>query len=465
MHLKCSQRRSVVKSTPAAVVHRSAHHVVVQRGTSPRAADPVRMCGAGPRIHYGGPVLDVDDLLGPGLADFLSWAEDRGDPIPARCAEVVLALLVLRGAPLRGGLPQPAAKLLGQVLREDLPHLVCGEPAEVAVYPRVLGLLIDHQRSAGRLNAERHRVLHMAVRKAVPDYEWAVRDPCGLTWPRLYGGLLRADGVAVTDQQAVREWLTDYRSRSRRRAAVAFAWGAPTGAAGGRVEEDWVETAVKLRERVAVLGLQTRLAELHLYGQIQQWVNDRLRAAVRALQAGGRAAEGGAGAGVEAVGDAETAADVLLDRATAAGLSAALRGDFSELAAGAVCAGDDVLVDQFSRREQWSLAAEPWLLPPVEEVAAGQLAGLVGTSGLLAAAVELAEWVAQRGGLRCPPDATDAMPAGDDLESAAARAGLSAQTAPEVWRVALAVGLLRVFDGRVVAGDGMQVWRDGSAVE
>src|SRR5262249_17744459 len=237
MHLKCSQRRSVVKSTPAAVVHRSAHHVVVQRGTSPRAADPVRMCGAGPRIHYGGPVLDVDDLLGPGLADFLSWAEDRGDPVPARCAEVALALLVLRGAPLRGGLPQPAAKLLGQVLREDLPQLVCGDSRELAAYPWVLGLLIDHQRAAGLLNAERHRALHAALRKALPDYARDVRDPFRLTWPRLYGGLLQADGVDVTDQQAVRSWLTDYRSRSRRRAALESAFGAPTGSAGDRTEE------------------------------------------------------------------------------------------------------------------------------------------------------------------------------------------------------------------------------------
>src|SRR5262249_48325451 len=153
--------------------------------------------GAGARIYYGWPVLGMDDLLGPGLDDFLSWTEARGEPVPAHCAEVALALLVLRGAPLRGGLPQPAAKLLGQVLGDGLPHLVCGGPEEVAAYPRVLRLLIDHQRAAGRLNAERHRALHAAVRKAVPDYERDIRNPRWLTWPRLYGDLLRAGGVEV----------------------------------------------------------------------------------------------------------------------------------------------------------------------------------------------------------------------------------------------------------------------------
>src|SRR5262249_33946196 len=176
--------------------------------------------GRGVGIHYGEPVPDVDDLLGAGVDGFLSWAEGRGEPVPARCAEVALALLVLRGAPLRGGLPQPAAKLLGQVLREDLPDLVCGDPEEVAAYPRGLGLLIDRQRAAGLLNAERQRALHAAVRKAVPDYERDVRDPLRVTWPRLYGGMLRADGVEVTDQHAVRGWLTNYRSRSGRHAAL-----------------------------------------------------------------------------------------------------------------------------------------------------------------------------------------------------------------------------------------------------
>src|SRR5262249_30793872 len=150
------------------------------RSTQPAArcgvpAGCVGRVGGGVQVHYGGPVLSVDDLLGPGLDDFLTWAEARGEPVPAHCAEVALALLVLRGAALRGGRPQPAAKLLGQVLREDLPELVCGDPAEVAAYPRVLGLLIDHQRAAGLMNAERHRALHAAVRKAVPDYEEAVR--------------------------------------------------------------------------------------------------------------------------------------------------------------------------------------------------------------------------------------------------------------------------------------------------
>jgi hypothetical protein len=416
-------------------------------------------------------VLGVNDLIGPGLDDFLAWAGARGEPVPARCAEVTLALLVLRGASVRGGLPQPAVKLLGQVLRDDLPQLVCGGPEEVAAYPRVLRLLIDRQRAAGLLNAERHRALQAAVRKAVPDYERDVRNPRWLTWPRLYGGLLRADGVEVTDQQAVRDWLADYRSRSGRRPALASAFDAPNGAAGGRGEEGWVERAVRLRMRAAIVDLRTSRAELHLCSQLHRWVKDQLRAALRALQAaergrplaGGPALDGDMGAAVPAVGDEETAADFLVDRTTGAGLSAALRGDFSELAAGAGSPADGSLVDELSRRREQGTELES--LPAVEDVSAERFAELVRGSALLAAAVELAEWVAQRGGLPCPP-ALDATPVGDDLELVAAWAAeLPAQTAPEVWRVALAVGLLRVFDGQVVAGGAVQVWRDGSAAE
>jgi len=435
---------------------------------------------AGLRVRYGCPVLSVDGVLGPGLNDFLSWAQDRSEPVPARCAGVALVLLVLRGARLRGGLPQPAAKQLSQVLREDLPRVVCRGPEDVAAYPRVLELLVDHQRAAGLLNAERHRVLHAAVRKSVPAYEQAVADPLGLTWPRLYGGLLRADGVDAADPQAVHEWLADYRwrPRSRRRAVLVSALDAPDGPAEG-----WVEVALDLRQRVEMVGLRTANAELHLRGQIQQWVLDGLSATRRALEAAERgrpragdpAPDGGGGAGVEAVGDSETAADFLVDGATAAGLSAALRGEFGELAPRADSAAGHGLVSRLHRhRASWRPA--DWSLPPVEGVPAEQFSGLVGASALLAAAVELAQWVAQRGGLPCPQDTLpqDALPAGEDVGSAAAWVGMSAQAVQEVWRVALAAGLLRLAGGqdgqdgqddRVVAGERVQVWRDGSAGE
>jgi hypothetical protein len=449
----------------------------------------------------------MDDVLGPGLDDFLSWTREQGEPVPAGGAGVALVLLVLRGAGLRGGLPLPTAKHLSQVLGEDLPHLVCRDPEEVAAYPRVLELLVDHQRAAGLLNAERHRALRTAVRKSVPDYERAVADPLGLSWPRLYGGLLRAGGVDVADPQAVRAWLEDYlrQPRSWRRAALVSALGAPDGPAEG-----WVETAVILRQRVEMVALRTSVAELHLSGQIHRWVIDGLDAARRGLEAagrgrppaGGQSPDGGARVGVDAVGDVDTAADFLVDRATAAGLSAVLRGEFSELAPRADSAAGDDLVARLRRsRGTWRLP--DWSLPPVQDIPAEQFAGLVGTSALLAAAVELAEWVAQRGGLRCPQGA---MPAGEDVESAAARLGLPAEAVQEVWRVALATGLLRVAggpddsdgldgsddsdgldgsddsdgldgpdspdgrvaggqDGRVVAGSAVQVWRGGSAPE
>src|SRR5262249_22992658 len=180
-------------------------------------------------------------------------------------------------------------EVVGGVLGEALPDRVCGDPEEVAAYPRVLGLLIDRQRAAGLLNAERQRALHAAVRKAVPDYERDVRDPLRVTWPRLYGGMLRADGVEVTDQHAVRGWLTNYRSRSGRHAALVSAPSAPFGSVGGRVEEGlvrkmWVETTILRRQRVRTINLCTSKAELHLCVQLQRWIGDRLRASIRALK-------------------------------------------------------------------------------------------------------------------------------------------------------------------------------------
>ncbi|GAA2446267.1 hypothetical protein [Streptomyces lavendulocolor] len=155
-----------------------------------------------------------------GLDDFLGWAdkerEARGEaPLPARTADAVLTLLALRGADRRTGVPEPATRLLGPVLHEDLPVLLWGTPAEVDAVPAVLTALADHVRAAGRLNAKRHARLLAAVDEAVPEFRRAMADPWNLTWPRWYASLLRADGVDADDPDAVRAWLAAHESTPR----------------------------------------------------------------------------------------------------------------------------------------------------------------------------------------------------------------------------------------------------------
>ncbi|MFE3325735.1 hypothetical protein [Streptomyces sp. NPDC059176] len=146
--------------------------------------------------------------LNTGRDDFLAWAQkERGAALPARPADALLALLALRGADRRAGVPEPTPELLRRVLVEDLPILLWASPTELAAVPGVLTALADYVRTAGRLNAKRQARLAAAVDDAMPEFERAMNDPRNLTWPRWYASLLRADGVDADDAGAVREWL------------------------------------------------------------------------------------------------------------------------------------------------------------------------------------------------------------------------------------------------------------------
>ncbi|GAA2488615.1 hypothetical protein [Streptomyces gobitricini] len=155
-----------------------------------------------------------------GLADFLGWADKERDargeaPFPARTADAVLTLLALRGADRRAGVPEPTARLLGPVLHEDLPALLCATPPEADAVPEILTALADRVRAAGRLNAKRHARLLAAIDEAVPEFRRAMADPRNLTWPRWYASLLRADGVDADDPEAVRAWLAAHEATPR----------------------------------------------------------------------------------------------------------------------------------------------------------------------------------------------------------------------------------------------------------
>ncbi|MGW7364671.1 hypothetical protein ACWGI8_14875 [Streptomyces sp. NPDC054841] len=146
--------------------------------------------------------------LNTGLDDFLAWARtERGASLPVRPAHAVLALLALRGADRRAGVPEPTPELLRRVLHEDVPLLLWAAPPELAAVRDVLTALADYVRAAGRLNAKRHARLLAAVDETLPEFERAMSDPRNLTWHRWYASLLRADGVDADDAEAVRTWL------------------------------------------------------------------------------------------------------------------------------------------------------------------------------------------------------------------------------------------------------------------
>ncbi|WP_131785310.1 hypothetical protein [Protofrankia symbiont of Coriaria ruscifolia] len=393
-------------------------------------------------------MCDLDDLLDPGLDHLVAWARERGTALPARPAGVVLALLVLRGARVRGGLPEPTVALIRQIMDEDLPQLVTADPEELRAYPDVLAALIDQRREAGLLNAKRQSKLHTALQESIADYEQAMTDPVRLTWPRLYAGLLRADGVDPTDRQAVWQWLCEYRERplSQRRAIFESALGTPA------VDD----TGIISRQRTVILGLRTENAELVLQGLLLTRISGILDATANG------SAQAEPAPGFDRTTMVDDATDALLDRGTAVGLSAALRGEFRDLTPRRDNAATvtDLLMREL-RRIQKDVSGGDTHLPPTDDVPATEIAELLRSSALLPAAAGLAEWVEQQGGVTGGPDA--AAPAA--REFAAGQLGLPPQILDEVWRHAVAVGLLRPADGRIVTGGALQVWRDGTAGE
>ncbi|MFD7611362.1 hypothetical protein [Streptomyces sp. NPDC059828] len=148
--------------------------------------------------------------LNTGLDDFLAWAQQaRGAALPGRPTDAVLALLALRGADRRTGVPEPTPELLRRVLLEDLPLLLHADDVELAAVPGILTALADRVRAANRLNAKRHARVLAAVDELVPEFARAMGEPLNLTWPRWYASLLRADGIDADEPGAVCDWLAE----------------------------------------------------------------------------------------------------------------------------------------------------------------------------------------------------------------------------------------------------------------
>ncbi|MFI8102090.1 hypothetical protein [Streptomyces sp. NPDC086023] len=254
---------------------------------------------------------------------FLARAEERGTPLEARAAEAVLGLLALCEARRRTGLPEPTEELAAELLHTLLPLYASATEEELPDYVAALVALADHTREAGRLNAKRHARLVARVHELAGGFRQAMTSPRRMTWPRLYGNLLRADGVDTTDPQAVRDWLDVFATRpyAERRAAFAFATSS--------AEEPLAEAAYA----EALCAERSRQARLLLAG--------RLEAAAVAERVRPRPGEGRLVADAPAdLSDDELddwydeQAATLADRWTAAGLDALLHGPFAYLSPG-----------------------------------------------------------------------------------------------------------------------------------
>jgi hypothetical protein len=269
--------------------------------------------------------LDLD------VAVLLDWGSRHGDPLDPRAAEAVVGLLALSGARRRTGLPEPSAELVKELMLVLLPLYVSADPADLAGYPAVLVALIGYTHAEGKLNARRRDRLIAEVETLRPQFESAMTSRRRVTWARLYGQMLRAEGVDAADPRAVGAWVDALAGRPypQRRAALGLA---ASGGSDAR-ESGGVSPLASAAFVRALTGERSRQARLLLA--------QRLESVVLREQLAGH---DGAPLVAEAPQDMEdqevagswydAEAGFLADRWTAAGLDALLRGQAARLAPG-----------------------------------------------------------------------------------------------------------------------------------
>ncbi|MGW7343516.1 hypothetical protein [Streptomyces sp. NPDC054854] len=257
------------------------------------------------------------------LDSFLARAEERGAPLDARAAEAVLGLLALGEARRRTGLPEPTEELAEELLHILLPLYVSATEEELPGFVAALVALVDHTHEAGRLNAKRQARLVTRVHELAEGFTQAMTSPRRLTWPRLYGKLLRAAGVDATDPRAVRDWLEAFAAHpgTERNATLGFAASSPNEPLA---EAAYAEALCAERSRQARPLLAARLEAMAPAEQVRPRPGEGLLVADAPV---GKPDD-------ERDDWYEAQAAVLADRWTAAGLDALLRGPLVHLAPG-----------------------------------------------------------------------------------------------------------------------------------
>jgi hypothetical protein len=361
---------------------------------------------------------------------FLDWAGRHGDPLDPRAAEAVLGLLALSGARRRTGLPEPAPELVEELMLTVLPLYVSAGPAELPGFPAVLVALAGYTHEAGKLNARRRDRLAAAVEALKPRFEAAMTSPRRATWARLYGQLLRAEGVDAADPQAVGAWVDAFARRPYPQRCVALGLEALDGVAGPD-GGGAAPLAVAAFFR-ALIGERSRQACLLL--------RQRLESVVLSEELHGHDGPPLIAGGPEDVEDEEAAdawydaqAGLLADRWTGAGLDALLRERAAQLAPGLDRPApllDVVEVLAATHLEISGSGVSP--LPP---------APLPATAQEQAAAVRAAPLAASLAATAADPDRADAP----------------------LLDLALASGFLRRgADGSLLPGPAAEIWQEGT---
>lgn len=261
------------------------------------------------------------------LDSFLARAAERGAPLDARAADAVLGLLALSRARRRTGLPELTEELAEELLHTLLPLYVSAAEDELPGFVAALVALADHTHEAGRLNVKRHAKLVARVHELAEGFVQAMTSPRRVTWPRLYGNLLRAEGVDAADPRAVRDWFAAFSTRpyTERHTARGFAlpWGdGPLG------EAAYVEALCAERSRQARLLLAGRLEVVVMAERVRPQPGES--PLIRDAPAGVPEDEPDDGP-EDWYGEQ---AGILADRWTAAGLDALLHGPYAHLAPG-----------------------------------------------------------------------------------------------------------------------------------
>lgn len=367
------------------------------------------------------------------LAPLLGWGSRHGDPLDPRSAEAVVGLLALSGARRRTGLPEPAAELVKELMLVLLPLYVSAIPADLAGYPAVLVALIGYTHAAGKLNAKRRDRLIAEVETLRPQFESAMTSRRRVTWARLYGQLLRAEGVDADDPRAVGAWVDALAGRPcpQRRAALGLesSGGSGAGESGGVAP---LASAAFVR---ALTGERSRQARLLLAQRLESVVlRERL------------AGHDGTQLVAEAPQDMEdqevagswydAQAGFLADRWTAAGLDALLRGRAARLAPGL-----DRPAPLLSVVEELAVTHLEMFGSGVVPLAPGPLPA---TAQELAAAVRAAPLPASLAATVADPDHADTW----------------------LLDLALASGFLRRgAEGSLLPGTAAEIWEDGTPAE
>ncbi|WP_406737795.1 hypothetical protein OG365_11170 [Streptomyces sp. NBC_00853] len=360
------------------------------------------------------------------LDSFLARAEERGAPLDARAAEAVLGLLALGEARRRTGLPEPTEELAEELLHILLPLYVSATEEELPGFVAALVALVDHTHEAGRLNAKRQAKLVTRVHELAEGFTQAMTSPRRLTWPRLYGNLLRAAGVDATDPRAVRDWLEAFAARpyTERNAALGFASSSSTGPLA---EAAYAEALCAERSRQARPLLAARLEAVALAEQVRPRPGEGLLVADAPVGKPDDERDDWYGA----------QAAVLTDRWTAAGLDALLRGPFAHLAPGG--------------------GSAPTPLLALVEAMAGQHLEMYGDAFAPLPPAPLP----------ASPEEQAALLRSAPLPQLLAQAAADPQGADERTReLALASGfLVREQGGALSAGPSAEAWREGGPAE